>query len=486
MKYIFKSIMLVFLISMVSSCEQKLDEINVDPNNSLTALDANVLTAAQGYLAYNLDYEYNARVSTLWAQYFTWGIGVSIGNQERYVAQPADFDNIWNRAYASALTDLKFLTKSEDPAYRGVAKVLQAHMFQGLVDHFGTVPFSEANLGAIDDGAVLTPKFDAPVNIYSDLLTLIDDANADLNAAFSTDMGPDDLMFGGDLNKWKKFANSLKLRVYMRLSETGSADGEAVKAHISRGNFMENNTDIAWVPFDGTSGNQNPMWARQMFGVGDFYFASNASLNVLRDLGDPRDTIFYRRATTGAFSGMIHGIDQGTIDDEPFTAPQTDYSLSSPLNYGADEPVFLMSTWEVYFLRAEAAARYGTSDDAEAMLTSGVQSNFDYYNVGDATDYVDGLDFASASSMDDKVDVIAVQKWISMNGTQEDEGWIEARRFDRPASRLFTEGIWQTPPLSVLPAGQFPHSWLFPSDERSFNPNAPAQRVITDKIFWDN
>ena len=477
--------MLVALISF-ASCEKSLEEVNIDPNNSPSAKDANILTAAQGYLGYNIDYELNGRLSTLWAQYYTWGIGVSIGNAERYVAQPNDFDNVWIRSYSSALTDLKFLTKSEDAAYRGASKVLQAYIYQYLVDHFGSIPYSEATNGAIEDGANLTPGFDDAAAIYGQLILLLDEATTDLNAAFTTSMGSDDLIYGGDIEKWKKFANSLKLRVLLRLSETGDADGEAVKAHITRGNFIENVTQTAAIPFNGDSGNQNPMYARFEFGVGDFYFASNATLNVLRDLNDPRDTIFYSRATTGGFAGQIHGIDQGTIDDEPFTAPASDYSGSSPNVYGPDQPVYLMTPWEVDFLRAEAAVRYGTTDDAETMFRSGIQKNFNFYLVGDATGYTDDLDFAGASSMDDKLDLIAVQKWISMNGSQEDEGWIEARRFDRPASRLFTDGIWQTPPLSVLPAGQFPASWLYPGVERSFNPKTPDQRTITEKIFWDN
>ena len=88
--------------------------------------------------------------------------------------------------------------------------------------------------------------------------------------------------------------------------------------------------------------------------------------------------------------------------------------------------------------------------------------------------------------MDEKLNIIGIQKWISLNGTQEDEGWIETRRFDRPGNRIFTEGIFQTPPLSILPAGTFPASWLYPASERSLNPNTPAQRSITDRLFWDN
>lgn len=145
-----------------------------------------------------------------------------------------------------------------------------------------------------------------------------------------------------------------------------------------------------------------------------------------------------------------------------------------------------MSPWEVWFLRSEAAARYGTADNETVAFETAINLNFTYMNVAGASSYISSLGYSSTSTLDDKLDLIGVQKWISLNGTQEDEGWSEARRFDRPASRLFTDGIWQTPPLSVLPAGEFPSLWLYPETEISLNPNAPTQRTITDNVFWDN
>ena len=90
---------------------------------------------------------------------------------------------------------------------------------------------------------------------------------------------------------------------------------------------------------------QNPMYASFEFGVGDFYFASNATVNVLNDLNDPRLSAFYSPATTGTFKDQIRGINQGTIDNEPFTAPSSDYSGSSAIAYGPANSVILMSDW---------------------------------------------------------------------------------------------------------------------------------------------
>lgn len=481
MKFLSKVLTIVMLFFALS-CEDKITELNVDPNTSPVANDAQVLTSAIGYLGYVVDVDLNFD-SFLWAQYYTWGLGVSLGNAERFVAEPSNYDGYWQRAYANVLQDLNYLQKSESPAYRGASKVLIAYVYQGLVDHFGDVPYSAANKG--EEDAVLTPEFDDDAQIYASLPDLLDEAIEELDGAAS-DMGADDLIYGGNLNKWIRFANSLKLRILMRTSEVDPNEAE-VTSLIENGMFIEDADDMPVIPFSDEIGNQNPMFARAEWGVGDFYFASNATLNVLESLNDPRAEYFYDEATTGDFEGELRGIDQGTVEDEPFTAPSSDYSGSSDYAYAADNDVILMSAWEVWFLRVEADARYSTADDQEVAFANAIESNFDYIGVTeDASDYIASLGYNAGDPLQERIDIIAVQKWISLNGTQEDEGWIESRRFDRPESRLFTDGIFQTPPFSVLPAGTFPASWLYPASERSLNPNAPSQRTLPDKIFWDN
>jgi hypothetical protein len=482
MKYIFRTL-IAFTLIFTISCEDKLTELNVSPNTSPVANDAQVLTSSIGYLGYVQDVDLNFG-SFLWAQYYTWGIGVSLGNAERFVSEPDDNDGYWQRAYANCLTDLKFLSKSESAAYRGVSKVLTAYIYQGLVDHFGDVPFSEAVSGEIADGSILTPAFDDAADIYSALADMLDEALEEFSIA-SDDIGDDDVLFQGDLTAWVKFANSLKLRVLMRTSEV-DPQSAAIQALILSGDFISTADDIPAIPYSDQTGNQNPMFARAEWGVGDFYFASDATLDVLRALNDPRIDYFYSPATTGANAGEIAGICQGCVDrDVPFVAPATDYSGSSEYAYAETNPVLLMSPWEVWFLRAEAAARYGTADDEANAFSTAITENFNYIGVPDAASYIASLSYDSGEDLDIKLDLIATQKWISLNGTQEDEGWIETRRFDRPASDPFRGGIFQEPVETSIP-GQFPNTFLYPASERSLNPKAPSQRTITDKIFWDN
>lgn len=495
MKLIFKPLIAI-LIVLFTSCEDKIDEINVNPDSFTTAPDAQILTGAIAYYAYVVEVDLNAN-SFLWAQYYTWGPGVAIGNEERFVQNPNDGDPYWNRAYAAVLKDLDYLIKkSTSPVYRGVAKILSAHVYQGLVDHFGDIPYTQALQGEVEN---LSPEYDDAADVYAALIVQIDDGLAEFDLA--REIGPDeveiisgnnadganDLLYQGDLDAWTKFANSLKLRILMRQSESATPQGTAIVDLIASGaQFIETEADMPQILTSSNIGNQNPMYARFESGVQNFYILSNATANVLEDLSDPRLTALYRPAAAGPFVGQYHGIDQGTIDAEPFTNARNYYAQMSAIAYAVDNPVILMSHWEVWFLRAEAAARYATADDEEVAFSTAVQAHFDYVGAAGGAAYITSLAYSDSDPLDTRIDAIAVQKWISMNGLQEDEGWIETRRFDRTSSRLFTEGIFQEPTLSQLPDGEFPSVWLIPATERNLNSNAPAQRVITDKIFWDN
>nr|MBP6796387.1 SusD/RagB family nutrient-binding outer membrane lipoprotein [Saprospiraceae bacterium] len=188
-------------------------------------------------------------------------------------------------------------------------------------------------------------------------------------------------------------------------------------------------------------------------------------------------------------TGTIVGLDQGNIND--LISPQkADFSYPSTVQYSASNPVVIMSNWEVYFLRAEAAMRFGTADDQVDMFNNAISSHFAYVGAGDASDYIESnAKLDPAAALDTKLNILSSQKWISMCGIQETEGWIETRRFDRPGNQVFTgsgTGIFRTPTRTVLGQGVFPSIFLVPQSELSFNPNAPRDRKITDKVFWDN
>lgn len=467
-------------IGLIYSCSDDLSELNIDPDVSPTARPQELLTAAEGYLSWMVDGQYNI-TSFMWAQYWTWGPGVAIGNVERYVLDGADFNNVWGHAYSNALTDLKAITELESIRHTGVAKILQAYIYQGLVDHFGDVPFSEALRGETRDGAIFSPTFDDDQAIYAALPALIDEGIEDLTASSTVEIGSEDLIFQGNVQSWIRFANSLKLRILMRQSDVVDVSAQ-VRDLIANGSFIETANDIAKITFSGAVGGENPMYARMEAGVKNFYVASGTSVDYLTETGDPRLSILYAPA---ANSGNIVSIPQGSIDLEPFTASVGDYSQMSSVLYANNNPVIFMSHWETWFLRAEAALKFNTADNSTTAFENAVASHFAYVGAERADSFIAGLNYDGASNVD-KLNLIAVQKWISMNGLQDDEGWIETRRFDTPDNPIFSQEIFETPVISSLPAGVFPSIWLYPANELSLNQNSPGQRSsVTDKVFWD-
>jgi len=473
----------IIVVSLfIASCTD-FGDINVDPDVSPSANPKEVLTSAQGYMAWVLDGQLNER-GALWAQYWTWGPGVALGNDERYIAEPGNFNNVWGRAYSNALADLKFLVNSGDPSYTGIAKVLQASTYQLLVDHFGDVPYSEAINGALVDGANFAPKFDDDKFIYAELVKLLDNAVSDLSKG-TTNPGAADLMYGGDLSKWIKYANSLKLRLLMRQSITGdqAAIGAAVRSTIAKGNFIMSPADIAKIDFAGAAGSENPMYASFEVSLGNFFVASNSSLNVLRN--DPRLEKFYIIAEN---SGTFEGVDQGGIDALPFTVVTKDFSQATTAGYGNTNPVIFMSDWEVWFLRSEAALRYNTGESDETNFAQAIASSFAYLKAEGADAFSSGLEYGT-KDFNGKIALLATQKWISFNGFQEAEGWAEARRLDTPDTKIFTgvNGLWKTPLKTALGPNVFPTIYLYPESEISFNPNAKQKELkLLEKTFWDN
>jgi len=358
-------------------------------------------------------------------------------------------------------------------------------IYQYLVDHFGDVPYSQAVKGAIEDGSILAPAYDDDAAIYPQLVTSLDDAMADLalaQGATVQTVGSEDLVFGGNLASWIKFANSLKLRVLMRMSDVSDVAAQ-VRETVAAGQFIETAAEIAEVPFTGNAGSENPMFARQESGIGNFYKAATTVTNVCDEFNDPRANYFYLEAEN--FPGEIRAGDQNQIALD-FTAISEDWSDPAPVTYGPAVPTIFVSNWETWFLRAEAAVKFGTADDATSAFESALIANFAYIGAPGGAAYASDLNFGGTDNAG-KMNLIAVMKWLSMTGLQEAEGWIESRRFDTPETPIFTgpTGIYQTPLQSALGDRVFPSRWLYPESEQNLNSSFPGQTTITAKVFWD-
>lgn len=478
--YNIKGLLLALSITIgMASCEKVLD-VNTDPNNSSTATPKLVLPSAQSQLGATIGYAWNW-YGSMWAQYWTGGYGVSTTQVEYYNMVGTDVDGSWTRAYARSLEDIYYLQKSGQPVYAGMAKIMSAYLYQMLTDLHGDIPFSQALKGQIQDGGITAPKYDKQEDVYAALIPLIDDGIAGVTTTGADVQLPtsEDLVYGGNISKWVKFANTLKLKILVR-----KGDYAAAKALMDAGTpFISSASDDAKFRYFETSQNTNPLYARFMArtDVGMYYVAAKTSVDKLDALADPRINKIYTPGTSGDL-----GVFSGDINDNTSLYPSggvnTKFSRPSPLTFGATIPVYFISAWESDFLQAEVLIRSG--QDASALFASGVQESFNYYGLGSASSYVTSLSFGG--SQDNQLNILAIQKWIAMNGLQMVEGWLETLRFDRPGNNIFKGGIFHSPINNSLGANNFPSSFVIPNQEITYNPNAPKNVTVTSKRFWDN
>ncbi|WP_343744491.1 SusD/RagB family nutrient-binding outer membrane lipoprotein [Chitinophaga sp.] len=253
------SIILVTLV-VVTGCTKGFLDINKDPNNPSTASLSLLLTGAQQGLAYDLGFTNAARGAnglTEVLAVYTHQIVVR-ESQDQYGATgiSTDLNGAWSSFYSaqavSGLPDFIGMLQNVDVLitqasannarhYAGIAKLLKAYGFSQFVDAFADVPFSEANQFATK--GTRYPKYDKGADIYKQLFPMIDEAIADLQTANGVlEPGKDDLYYGGDVKKWIKFANTLKLKLYNQVRLVQDVSGP-VNQLISSGNLFSQTSD---------------------------------------------------------------------------------------------------------------------------------------------------------------------------------------------------------------------------------------------------
>jgi hypothetical protein len=477
--------LLAVMLTGFASCKKNFLDVNKDPNNPTEATVDLVLPTAQGYTAYNMGNGYQI-LGGLWGQIWTQGPTASqYKSLDQYSINNTNYDRQWQSLYAGPLTDFKYLvdegTRTGRKNYAAIGKIMQAYIFQYLTDLHGDIPFSEALTPSIKN-----PKFDSQEQVYNGLIKLLDEGLALIEESSSDHPGEDDLFFQGDMHLWQKFANTLKLRVYLRQAyvRPNVAQAGIQAMYTANAEFLDFGEDVE-VQFTDEVFNQNPLFATFQTLTADNLIASQTALNFFVNNNDPRVDVFYRRATAAPNAGNHAGIAQGNGANLPGNQVANSYSkpggaIGGPIG-GEDAPVVFMSAAESYFLQAEAAARGWTTANAKQLYEDGVEISFLRWGLtsAQAATYLaqPAIAFPAAGTVEQKVRAIIFQKWASMNGTQNLEAWTEWRRTGYPD--VFT--VSATSSIGNV----FPVRILYPDSEVSRNPNTPAQKTITDKVWWD-
>lgn len=221
-----KKLSVLALVATVglTGCKKYLD-VNQNPNNPDSATPTLLLPTVEASIGQLVGNSFQVN-GGIWGQYWTQSPSASqYRNLDRYAPTNADFDRVWLTIYRNALINAQLIINhnSSNDYVKGMAYVLKAYTFQVATDAFGDIPLAEALQGTL----IASPKYAAQELVYDSVFTFIDKGTALLNAPAAPAVGNQDLIFQGNITKWKSFAATLKLRAYLRLSQVNPAKAQA-------------------------------------------------------------------------------------------------------------------------------------------------------------------------------------------------------------------------------------------------------------------
>jgi len=483
---IYTLICILFFLGIISSCKKDYFDINTDPNHAADVPVTLLLPSAEAAIAHAVGNGFQI-FGGIWGQYWTQSPASSqYKTIDQYSPSAFDFDRPWQNMYSDALQDLSTIIAKGNATgatqYVACAKILEAYAYQGLTDNFGDVPCSQALQAS---AGIISPKYDTQAEVYARIITLLNEGLAAIDESAEFHPGSDDILLGGDMGMWRKFGNTLKLRVYLRLAYVDPAQAQSGVSSLSGASFLGAG-DAVLVNYADAGGNYNPLYSA----ISDLSFvqslvASATCVNYMNVNSDPRLPIFYAPAVNGSYVGIAQGdytLPAGTNVSYPGDVTGGNGS-DGPNSISAAAPVKLMTGYESLFLQSEAALRgwLGSGND-QALYEAAITENFEAYGLADsdATTYLagDSIAYPASGSFDDKLRAIITQKWVSMCGNQNDEAWIEWRRTGYPD--FFVQSA-----NTIIGSGRFPQRFYYPSTEFSRNTNFPGQKQIYDKVWWD-
>lgn len=499
----FRLIALFFTLLVFSNaCKEDFLDINESPNALLSAPISTVMTSVTVNIGFAMGSDIHRNTNIIMQQ-FNSGNGGSSAVQnldvERYLIQPSSLNNAFSALYSTILADIDYIKKeaaeNNSPHYSGVAKICQALIMQTAVDVWGDVPYTEA-LQFVGNPA---PVYDDDEQIYQNIFALIDEGIAEIKQESSVNTpGSDDTFYGGNRTKWEKFANTLKLRMYLHYSEKDPAYAKTqIDALINSGApFMASIADNFQMGFINAANAQNPIHQFEIRRLNQF-FPAKTIVDLMNSKADPRRSTYFTTFPygTGTYVGAPFDLTGPSInfsrihtylrgDSLLFRANRVTAAKAlqpDAIEYSGSAPIRILTFAEYNFIRAEASLRFGSPGDAQAFHQAGIKASMDMAGVPATaqTAYLTSEQGLVESTLNgsaaENLKKIIEQKYIANFGVAV-EPWSDWRRTGYPQI---------TPPATAL-LTYIPRSLLYPQSERDSNPeNTPVKEEMSVRVFWD-
>ena len=493
-------LVLVALLALQTSCDDGFAEINTNPQAAIEINPNFQMTWVQLRTSGGRYENWRAGLiySSMMIQHMSALCGYWTG--DKYTYNGGYSSSLIDNAYREQVKDMQDLINTlqsgaqGDQTMLGMARIWRVVIFHRLTDLYGDVPYFEAGKGALE--GIDFPAYDAQEVIYMDMLKELEEGVAQIG---SGGFGGADLIYGGDAAQWKRFGNSLMLRLAMRLSEVDPGTAQAWASKAIAGGVMSSNADDAFIQHsNGPEGiNRNGIGEvlDKSNGFGDDCPRLSATLvGLLESTGDPRLNIFgVPSANTGAIAGMPNGLDETTIQDNPTGTSTDDFSRINPAIVLVESPMMFMTYAETEFLLAEAAMRGWGASDAASHFEAGLRAGVKMWEHYDATLAVD----------DATVDAfVAANPFDAANGMQQigEQYWLATFLNEYEAYSNFRRtGYPDLTPVNYagnVTNGQIPLRLAGNPGEGSLNPNFEAAKTrqglgsdfsshMSVPVWWD-
>jgi hypothetical protein len=463
------------MVFVLGACTDNISDLNIDTKNPEEvpsgALFANATVSLFDFMtAQSVNYNNFRLYSQQWAQ-------TTYADESNYeLVERSVPGSMWNSMYATVLRDLKeakplievdqFLSQAEKDNQYAIISIIETYVYGVLVDCFADIPFTQAL------GDEITPAYDDDEAIYATIISNLNKAINDLSG--STGLGSSDLVYGGDADSWKKFGNSLKLKLAFRIADKDNAKAQSMAEEAVASGVFTSSADNFAITYDGATPNTNPLWVALVQSGRSDYIAANTIADYMNNLNDPRRAYYFKDLDA---DGNVLG---GTYGDN------NSYPANSKPGILQETPTLpgtIMNYAEVEFLLADAVERgYSVGGTANEHYDAGITASITAWggSADDATDYIAQADVNYSSAPGNWKEKIALQKWIALYDMGF-EAWASYNVYDAPVLNIAFQAQVPTPKRYTYPVSEF--------SLNGENVEAAAAAIggdaISTPVFWD-
>lgn len=511
MKRILKYILPAVLLFSIVSCDKNLEDLN-ENQTSPTTLDPALLL---NFATINTSFPTRTMIFDVGIvqQMVSPNGGVLAGANFNQDSRDATIQSVWSAYYQNVIKNTHdVIVKTKDDAARAnlynMARILQAYVFMMLTDEYGEIPYAEGGAGYTD--LIFFPKYDTQETIYADIIKELTEAAAALDAGAKTETA--DVLYAGDVAKWKKFAYSLLLRAGMRIAKADATAAQAAINAAVSGGVITDNADNAYMRHDPNY--TLPLGSMLNGSEAANFYLTKPFVDQLKNTNDPRlpaIAVRYVGATSGNGQtadagtndpnvqiGMPIGYDNGTIVGQAAAdglASFYDYSQADRRRIlKISSPAFYVTAAQTNLLLAEARFRgWITTGSAAQYYEDGIKAHMDqmaFYDPNCAIDPAASDAYVAANPLTagKELEQINTQYWIAsfLNGP---EAFANFRRSGYPA---LMPNPYGQPSNPDVPEGTFIRRLTYPTSELSVNTanvNEAIQRqgadMLSTRVWWD-